>query len=138
MVLVAMVAALGSNLACGGAQTPARDPVAAATARLEGRWTLREFTPEGALETPLQGLLGAQFGTLEVMFAPGQLTAAGPGVSAARRYRVDQFIGDDISLVIVDTAGVENRFAGRFVGAELHFRSLDEPWRGRGVLERAP
>lgn len=136
LVFVA-IAALGPA-ACGGAQTPAADPISAATARLQGRWTLREFTPDGPLEAPLRGLLSAQFGALEVSFGSDQLTATGPGVDAARRYRIEQSIGDDISLVVVDTAGIETHFSGRFVGAELKFHSLDDPWRGRGTLERAP
>jgi hypothetical protein len=125
--------------ACGGSSSsaPAAGPTASADQRLQGNWRLLSFQPSLALEAPLQGLLDAQLKALNINFASGQYTAAGPSVNTSGRYEITSAQADTLSGRIYDRVGAGYGISGTFVGAQFHFKSEDSPWAGRGVLERA-
>ena len=121
--------------ACGSKQKQA-DAVVQVNQRLTGKWLLRNFTPEQPLEAPLQSLLAVQFGSMTVQFDGQNLYAAGPGVNVTRRYQITEAGGDVMSAMVYEQTGVWYRVSAQFQGNLLHFRGLDAPWRGTGVLER--
>jgi hypothetical protein len=124
---------------CGGSNKAgsAPNPTAQLAARLDGQWQLVSFTPSLQLEEPLQGLLNAQLKTLSIAFSNGQFTAAGPGVDTSGRFQVTSGGGDMLEGKVYDSAGAAYSIQGQFVGTQFQFESLDSPWAGKGVLERA-
>lgn len=125
--------------ACGGDQRPAADSSAGQTKqRLLGKWQLLSFAPSLALEEPLKGLLDAQLKMLTISFEKEEFTAAGPGVDGGGRYEITSAEGDSLTGKVYDRAGAGYTISGQFVGQQFRFVSLDPPWTGNGVLERAP
>ncbi len=137
-IAVVFALALGSAAAgCGSRQSPTPLELSQrANQRLQGTWTLRGFQPESPLEPMLQGLLNAQFGSLQVHFDGTTMLVSGAGVSVQRRYEIISAAGDALTLAIYDEPGIAYRVYGEFRANELHFKSLDTPWRGQGVLLR--
>jgi hypothetical protein len=136
--VIATLLALGTAACGSSSSTPAASPTVSANQRLQGNWRLLSFQPSLALEPPLQGLLDAQLKTLVLNFASGQYTASGPSVNTGGRYEVTGAQGDSLAGRIYDRVGAGYGISGTFVGAQLHFKSEDSPWAGRGILERAP
>jgi hypothetical protein len=134
LVLLAWLSAVTPLLGACAAATPASS-VAAATQRLGGTWRLQSFAPLVALDLPLQAVLGAEIGTLIVTFNQGTFSAVGPGVTFNGRYEVTSAAGDQVSLVLYDSANVPYHFSAQFAGNLLHFQSNDKPWVGLGALE---
>ena len=136
VLLAGLAAAAPLVVGCGAASTPASS-VTAANQRLGGAWRLQSFAPLVALDLPLQAVLGAEIGTLTVTFNQGAFSAVGPGVTFNGRYEVQSAAGDQLSLVLYDSANVPYHFSAQFAGNLLHFQSNDKPWVGFGALERA-
>lgn len=133
LLLGALVASLP---ACTSPGKPAADPVASATARLQGAWRVETFVPETELELPLSGLLRAQLGQLAVTFEGNRFSATGPGVNTLGRFVVTEVVLNRISGTVYDSTGLGYRVVGDFDDRGLAFRSLDAPWKGRGRLIR--
>jgi hypothetical protein len=133
------------GLAGCGASSPSAPPpdqaqlaVQSAAQRLEGTWVLVEFQPEKPLEPMLASFLAAQMKELTVSFHGGKMRVAGPGVDAERTYRVTQAAADGFALTVTDPTNVEYRSTGAFLGTDVNFTSLSDPWRGHGRLRRSP
>lgn len=132
-----MMGVLGAlSLGCGSSQPSPETAQAVAAQRLQGDWQLVSFTPELAMEAPLQGLLNAQLSTLVVTFTGTDYTAHGPGLDASGRYEITSAQGDAFAGRIYDRAGAGYGVSGTFHGAELNFVGADPPWRGIGTLRR--
>jgi hypothetical protein len=138
-VFVGCVALLAG---CGGSQTASRDAtkerIEAASARLQGTWTLVQFQPELALEPMLAQLLAIQIGRLTVRFAGNQAFITGVGVNTQRTYRIDNAEFDWLRLTLIEDSGASYQSFGQFAGNDLNFRSDTSPWRGQGMLRRTP
>lgn len=140
-LVLPLLAALGAP-GCGGTRGKPRDATELARQeaerRIVGNWVLVSYQPETPLEPMFAGLLAAQMGTLVAQFDGQQMIIAGTGVNTTRRYRVTQGSGDRLAVVTYDENGIPYDAVGEFKGNELWFASLTIPWRGRGVLRRAP
>ena len=121
---------------CGGQGSQPANPTAAASQRLQGDWHLVGFAPSLAFEPPLKSLLDAQLQTLNINFANGQFTAAGPGVDTGGRYEILSASGDSLTGRVYDRAGAGYGITGQFIGTQFRFTSTDSPWGGSGVIER--
>jgi hypothetical protein len=128
--------ALGMTVSCGQRSANSADEVQTATQRLQGAWKVASFAPESALEPPLQGLLNAQLGTLQVAFQGDQFSATGPGVNMTGSFKIWSAAFDQLSGTIYDATGVAYRVSGQFEGPAFLFRSYDSPWKGEGKLVR--
>ncbi len=104
--------------------------------RLQGDWRVTAFTPESALEAPLQGLLNAQLGGMTVSFTGPQYRATGPGLDIQSRVELKTSGNDLFDGVLYDSTGVGYRVSGQFEGATVRFRSYESAWRGTGTLQR--
>lgn len=139
-VLLALLAA-SALVGCGGSQRTPQNAAAASRAaanrRLQGAWVLASFKPEVSLEPMLQGLLAVQVGHMRVTFDGKQIVALGPGVSATRQYVVTDAAFDRAQITVYDE-GVPYQVEGEFRGNQILFHALTSPWRGTGVLVRAP
>jgi hypothetical protein len=108
-----------------------------ANQRLQGRWRLQTFTPEAALEAPLQGLLSAELGQLVLTFTGSDYTAVGPGINLSGRFTIQSAENDFLNGTFYDQTGVGYRISGQFDGALFRFHAYDSPWLGSGTLQRA-
>ncbi len=130
-----------SGTACASNSGPppdtAKQAAADATTRLEGNWTLVAFQPAQPLEPMFAQLLAAQMNRLVVTFHAGTMHVEGLGVSADRAFNVTSAAADGFSASIVDPTNVVYQVDGAFLGQEVGFTSLTDPWRGQGKLRRA-
>lgn len=125
-------------IACGGSSPMSPEAaVAHAGDRLRGSWVLAEYRSEEQLEPILASLLAAQIGRLTVVFDGENISAQGVGVTAQRRYTIDNASADQFTATVVDPTGLKYGVTGNFQGPDLFFTSQTAPWRGTGRLRRA-
>ncbi len=136
LLALAMAGVCAGSSACGPKPSQGRDQLIVVNERLGGSWRVQTFTPEQALELPLQGLLNAELGQLIITFGNGSYTAKGPGIDINGRFQLTGGGGDLLEGVFYDSTGVGYRISGQFDGAVLRFRSYDAPWRGSGTMVR--
>jgi len=122
--------------ACGSKQKSGPDTIVVAGQRLQGQWRVTAFTPEAALDPPLQGLLQAELGQMTVTFTGSNYRAVGPGIDINSRYQIQSAEGDFLNGTFYDQTGVPYRISGQFDGKLLRFHAYDSTWRGQGILER--
>jgi hypothetical protein len=125
--------------ACGGSQTPSRDPaaeLASLQARLQGTWGLTTFRPAVPLEPMLQAFLSAQFNALVVRIDQGKLNADSPTLHYSEPYQLRDIIGTRFRMVTTSPSTYASDCMLSPDGNEITFIGLIEPWRGEGVLRR--
>jgi hypothetical protein len=128
--------------ACGGGASSspadsAQQAVMSTSARLEGSWTLVEFTPAQTLEPMFAALLAAQMNQLIVTFRESSMTVEGVGVTGKRTFTILQATADGFDAIITDQTNVSYEVSGAFQGNDVAFNSKSDPWRGQGRLRRA-
>ena len=105
--------------------------------RLQGRWKLVSFIPESQLSPAVGTLLAFQNDRLVVEFQHGRVRSASPSVTFDRTYRIEDAHKIPFIVWLVDEQGVGYETVCEFDdGGRLHFHSITDPWKGRGVLER--
>lgn len=125
-------------LGCGSSQSaPPQDPVVVAGQQLQGTWRLLSFRPTTPLEPPLQSLLDAQMSTLTITFEGDLFTAMGAGINTTGRILIQGVDGEFVRGTLYDRMGAGHALIGRFQGNQFHFSSLNPPWQGTGVIEKA-
>lgn len=132
---LALACAAGSLAACASSQTRVTD-VQQVSQRLQGVWLLQSYRPNVALELPLQGMLMAQFGQMQVRIDGNQLVATGPGLQVTRSYQIQEVVDAAATLIVSEPTGVSVRVWIEFRDRSLTFRPLDAPWSGEGTLQR--
>lgn len=133
---VAVIGGASLLSACGSKQKSGPDSIVVAGQRLQGQWRVTAFTPESALDPPLQGLLQAELGQMTVTFTGSNYNAVGPGMNITGRFQIQSAEGDFLNGTFFDQTGVGYRTSGQFDGKLFRFHAYDTPWRGQGILER--
>ena len=106
--------------------------------RLQGNWVLQSYRPNMVLDPPLQSMLAAQFGQLQVAISGNQITANGPGVQAVRSYQIQEVVDQTATLLVTEPTGVSVRVWIDYRGNLVTFRPLEGTWSGEGTLQRVP
>lgn len=128
---------VGLSVSCAS-EPPAKsvDSITSATQRLQGAWRVVSFTPEAALDAPLQSLLQAELGAMSIAFEGDRYTATGPAIQRSGQFKIWSATFDMLTGTLYDPSGTAYRITGQFQGPDFVFRSLDTPWRGQGRLSR--
>jgi hypothetical protein len=126
-----------ATIACTGGQSHTNSAQQLSQS-LQGAWLLQSYRSKVPLELPLQGLLNAQIGLLQVSVDGSALTVSGPGLTVSRTLQVQEVVDQTATVFVTEPTGVSLRVWIEFQegGRSLIFRPLDAPWTGEGTLKR--
>lgn len=130
-----------ASAACSAGTRHGADDVARARIqldqRLAGRWKLISFIPDSQLSPAVHAMVTYQHDRLIVEFSHGRVRSASPSVTFDRSYRIEDPTRVPFRVILIDEQGVGYETICQFDEAgRLHFHSITDPWKGRGVLER--